>query len=119
MPEPPEWASRLAAAVEGQFAEIAGRTPTRGQLCSVTAISPDVVEMIYSDPQGGGLRGMRIDLASVRSAGHRVRDSSLDELAFDLVTTGICEPRPSDEFAPADSDGVRWLSLDRWLDEVT
>jgi hypothetical protein len=89
------------------------------RLHSVTAIPPDAVQMIFSDPQGGGLRGMRIDRASVRSARERVRDSSLDELAFDLVTTGICEPRSSDEFSPADSDGVRWLPLGRWSDEVT
>ena len=93
---------------------------------SVRATSPEVVEVIYSSrlvgPDGvthytdPDLKGIRIDFASVQAASQPIRESSIDELASHLILLGIEEPRPLEEFLPPDSNGVRWLPLDRWLD---
>ena len=108
-----DWASRLAKAVASQLAERAREV----QVHSIRATSPEVVEVIYTDSLGTDLKGIRLDLGSVRSGPERIRESSIDELAFDLVLLGLCEPRPIDEFLPPDSDGIRWLPVHRWLDD--
>ena len=89
------------------------------ELHSVRATSPEEVEVVYSDRVHMELRGFRISSEVVRSARSRIRDSSIDELAFDIVTTGVWEPRPSDDFLDPDTNGVRWLSIPGWLDEIT
>jgi hypothetical protein len=115
----PDWASRLAAAIELRLAARAGEV----QLHSVTATSSEEVEVVYEvvycDLADSGLRGFRISADVVRSAPERIRESSIDELAFDIVTTGICEPRPPEDFLSPDVNGVRWLSTSRWLEEVS
>ncbi len=65
------------------------------------------------------LRGIRISADVIRSAPDRIRVSSVDELAFDIVVMGMCEPRPLSEFLAPDASGVRWLSMSRWLKEIT
>lgn len=112
-----EWAARLAAAIATRVEAIA--LPGEVRLHSIAATSPEEVEVIYSVPGDTGLRGMRISAEVVRSAPERIRVSSIDELAFDIVTTGILEPRVPNEFAPADRSGVRWLPISEWLKEIT
>lgn len=113
MTEQSDWASQLSAAVRSQF----GARPRTVELYSVTAASSEVVEIVHSDPAGRGLRGIRIDQTSVLSARERISESSIDELAFDLVCIGMEEPKPEEDFLPPDDHGVTWLRLDRWLDE--
>ena len=109
-----DWAARLAAAIASQFA----RRTRPIHLHSIKIESPEVVEVIFSDLDDLDLKGVRIDSASVRLGSERVRLSSIDELAFDVITLAISEPRSIDEFLPPDSDGIRWLPLHRWLDDA-
>jgi hypothetical protein len=110
----PDWASRLAAAIERELA----KRPGVVQLRSIRATSSEEVEVVYSDGFHPGLRGIRIGLDAIRSAPQRIRVSSVGELAFDIVTTGTHEPRPTDDFLAPDANGVSWLSLSRWFDDV-
>ena len=110
-----DWASRLAAAIA---LELATR-PAIPQLRSITATSSQELEVIYSDVADTELRGIRISADLVRSAPQRLSESSVDELAFDIVTTGICEPRPPEDFLPPDANGVKWLWLPGWLEEIS
>lgn len=110
-----DWSSQLATAVADRFAE----GPLEVRLYSVAAVSPEVVEIIYSDPVDGETMGIRIDLTSVRSTGGRIGDSTVDELALELVFVGMCEPKSKDEFLPPDENGVSWLRLREWLDEIS
>lgn len=110
-----DWASRLAAAIA---LELSAR-PAISQLLSITATSPQEIEVIYSDVADSEVRGIRVSADLVRSAPPRLRDSSVDELAFDIVTMGICEPRPPEDFLPPDANGVRWLWLPGWLEEIS
>jgi hypothetical protein len=48
----------------------------------------------------------------------RIRDSTIEELAFDLILLGVCEPRSMNEFLPPDDNGIAWMPTDRWLDDV-
>lgn len=112
---PPDWASRLVAAIELQLAA----RPSVIQLHWARATSPEKIEVVYSDRATTELRGFRISAELVRSAPERIRDSSVDELAFDIVTTGICEPRLSEDFLSPDTNGVSWLSMSRWLEEIS
>jgi hypothetical protein len=45
--------------------------------------------------------------------------STLDEIAFDVVLVGICEPRHIAEFGAADRTGVRWLPLSDWIADIS
>jgi hypothetical protein len=113
----PTWASRLAGAIKLDLEEIA--LPGEVQVHSITAISSEEVEVVYSLLPDSALRGFRISADIARSAPERIRVSSIEELAFDIVTTGILEPRPPSDFLPVDPDGVRWLSIPGWLQEIT
>ena len=110
-----DWAARLGFAVTSKLATVA----TTIQLHSVKATAPELLEIIYSDSVDGiqYLKGLRLDLSTVKSAAEIVRSSSVEELALDLVYVGICEPRSIDEFLPPDSHGIRWLPAQRWLNE--
>lgn len=113
----PDWASRLATAIELRLKVIA--RPEEVRLHSIAATSSEQVEVVYSAPGDSALRGFRISADMARSAPERISESSIDELAFDIVTTGILEPRPPSDFLPADPNGVRWLSIPSWLKEIT
>jgi hypothetical protein len=113
----PDWASRLASAIEVRLEAIA--LPGEVRLHSITAASSEEVEVVYSVSGGTELRGFRICADMVRSAPERISGSSIEELAFDIVTTGILEPRQPSDFLPADPNGVRWLSIPGWLKEIT
>ena len=89
------------------------------ELRSVKATSPEEVEVVYIDHIYNEIRGVRISADEVRSAPQRISDSTIEEVAFDIVTTGICEPRPAEDFDAPDVNGVRWLSVPRWLEDVT
>lgn len=112
-----DWASRLASAIEVRLEAIA--LPGEVRVHSVTATSPEEVEVVYSAGGETELRGFRISADVARSAPERIRESSIEELAFDIVTTGILEPRRSTDFLPEDPHGVRWLSIPDWLREIT
>jgi hypothetical protein len=112
---PPDWASRLARAIELELAE----SPADVHVYWVRATSPEEVEVVYSDWTNTELRGFRISARLVQSAPWRIRESSVDELAFDIRTTVINEPRAADDFLSPDTNGVRWLPWSRWLEEVT
>jgi hypothetical protein len=113
-----DWAPRLAAAVAFRFAETTEARDTTVQLHSARATSPETVEIIYSDSMYVGLKGIRIDFAAVRAGSELFREASVDELALNLINLGMLEPRPLDEFLPADTNGVRWLPLRRWLEDL-
>ena len=61
-------------------------------------------------------RGIGLDMTSVQSGSKRIRTSTIDELAFDLVAIGTEEPRRSEEFPDPDENGIRWLPTEEWLD---
>ena len=113
----PTWASRLAAAIKLDLEEIA--LPGEVRVHSITAISPEEVEVVYSVPRDTAPRGFRVSADIVRSAPERISESSIGELAIDIVVTGILEPRPPSDFLPVGPDGVRWLSIPGWLQEIT
>lgn len=83
---------------------------------SVQADRRDVVDVVYSWPGEATRRGLRLDLAFVERAPERIRVSTPEELAFDLVVIGILEPRSPDEFQEADANGIRWLPARAWLE---
>ena len=112
---PPDWASRLVDAIELELAA----SPAHVDVHWVRATSPEEVEVVYSDWTNTEPRGFRIRAPLVRSAPWRVRESTVDELAFDIRTTVINEPRAPDDFLSPDTNGVRWLPWSRWLEEVT
>lgn len=109
--DPGDWATRLAAALTAQLSE----RVTTFQVHAVEATSPDVVDVIYSDPDGVQLKGVRVDAATVHAGAERIKTSSVEELAFDVITLGMGEPRSEDEFLPPDHRGIRWLPAHRWL----
>lgn len=111
MPDHVDWAARLVTAVLEQSAE---RT-TELQLRSVQAVAPDAVELIFFVPGDVNPRGVALDASFVESASERVRSSTIDELAFDVITLGILEPRTIEDFTPPDNKGVRWLPAQQWL----
>jgi len=116
------WASRLVAALVSELAVASVEShslPSEFQAHSIRATSPEVVELIFSYSPGGELRGMQIGLDSVRAAPWRIRVSSIDEVAWDLVHLWICEPRVMDGFLPPDENGVRWFPVTKWFDEVS
>jgi hypothetical protein len=88
------------------------------RLHSIAVVSPNEIAVIFSDSIDSeeNVKGIRLNLRSVQLGPDRIRLSSIDELAFDLVYLGICEPRYMDEFLPADLQGIRWLPVDRWLE---
>ena len=112
---PPDWAPRLVDAIERELAE----RPAVVHVHWVRATSPEEVEVVYSDWANTERLGFRLSASLVQSAPWRIRDSSIDELAFDIRTTVICEPRAPDNFLPPDTNGVRWLPWSQWLEEVT
>lgn len=113
----PDWSSSLVATFGKELAPYISDVP---QVHSVTATSPEEVEIIFSDPTGRpGLRGIRLNSDQVRAAGWRVRTATASNLAFDIVHMGIGEPRALEEFSPPDADGVRWLDIPQWLAEIS
>lgn len=112
---PSDWAHRLAAAIELEIA----KWPGTSKVASMAVNSPEEIEVVYADGIGSDLCGIRIGSDVVRSAPQRVRLSSIEELAFDIVSTVIREPRPPEDFLPPDANGVKWLSLSQWLDEIS
>lgn len=112
---PPDWASRLVDAIELELAE----RPAAVHVHWVRATSPEEVEVVYSDWANTERLGFRISAPLVQSAPWRIRESSVDELAFDIRTTVICEPRAPDDFLSPDTNGVRWLPWSQWVEEVT
>jgi hypothetical protein len=112
---PPDWASRLVDAIELELAE----RPAAVHVHCVRATSPEEVEVVYSDWTNTERLGFRISAPLVQAAPWRIRESSVDELVFDIRTTVICEPRAPDVFLSPDINGVRWLPWSQWLEEVT
>ena len=112
-----DWASRLAAAIKRKLEVIA--RPGEVQVHSIAATSSEEVEVVYSLLPDTALRGFRISADIIRSAPERISVSTIGELAVDIVATGILEPRPPSDFLPVDPDGVRWLSIPGWLQEIT
>jgi hypothetical protein len=111
----PDWASSLIEALR-QRTQGEELSADGVQLHEITAISPEAVEVTYSQAGDTCLRGIRVDAASVRGGLGGMAELTFPELAFYLVYVGICEPRSIDEYSPADSDGVRWLPLEQWLE---
>lgn len=109
------WSSELAEAV----ATLLSRRATPVAVLSVRPISDDVLEIVFSVPGDDDARGIRLDRRIIESSGGRLTQSSLDEIAFDVVAMGICEPRRLEEFRQADTAGVRWLPLSDWLEDIS
>jgi hypothetical protein len=107
-----DWAPCLATAIASKLAERTWEVRVR----SVKVAARDVVEVIYTDSLDADPKGIRLDLGSVRLGPERIRALSIDELAFDLIYLGMCEPRSIEDFLPPDSDGVRWLPAHQWLE---
>src|SRR4051794_6949297 len=114
MKQDASWASRVVDAVNTQFHEEKALV----ELVLVTAPTPVSIELVFKHPGDVHLRGMRLNVEAVRQGPERIRESSVDELAFDLIHMGICEPRALREFLPPDKNGIAWLPIDEWLDEV-
>jgi hypothetical protein len=109
-----DWASRVAGAI-GLYLS---RYKAEAHVLSVRAPTPDVVELIYAKSANGALRGVRMDSASIQSGPELLSESSIDELAFLVVHVAVLEPRSLEEFLPADGNGIRWLPMRRWMDEL-
>jgi hypothetical protein len=99
-------------------AQLSGRTTTVA-VHSVRPISDDVLEIVFSVPGEDDARGIRLDRRVIESSGGRLMQSSLDEIAFDVVAMGICEPRRLEDFRETDAAGVRWLPLSDWLQDIS
>jgi hypothetical protein len=111
-----DWSSELVTEIEHQLQRTTGLPPVH----SVAARSPDEVEIIFWAPtETPGLRGIRLSRDQVRGAGWRIRESTIGELAFNIIHLGIDEPRALDEFSPPDPHGVRWLDIPPWLAEIS
>lgn len=109
------WSSQLAEAVAAQLP----RRSTAATVHSVRPSSDDVLEIVFSVPGDEDERGIRVDRRVIESTGSRLAQSSLDEIAFDVVAMGICEPRRVEEFCEVDPSGVRWLPLSDWLEDIS
>ena len=109
------WSSQLADAVR---AKLAGTTvaPT---VHSIRPVADDMLEVVFSGPGDDELRGMRLDKKVFDAATGRLMGNTLEEIAFDVVYMGICEPRGIEEFGAADATGVRWLPLSDWIEEIS
>lgn len=86
---------------------------------SIRPVTDDVLEIIFSWPDDDDLRGMRLDRKVFDAATGRMMGSTLDEIAFDVVLMGICEPRDIAEFHAADRTGIRWLPLSDWIADIS
>ncbi len=115
--EPPggeaTWAERLARAVALRLTKDG---PEEITLFAADAVSSQTMQVVYAKASDSILRGIRLGSADLRYASARIQASTIEELAFDLVVLGIGEPRPEEEFLPADADGIRWLPASRWTD---
>ena len=109
------WSSQLAQEVTAQLS----RRTTTVAVHSVRPISDDILEIVFSVPGDDDARGIRVDRRVIESTDGRLMQSSLDEIAFDVVAMGICEPRRLDEFREVDTAGVRWLPLSDWLEDIS
>lgn len=85
----------------------------------VRPVADDVLEIVFSAPGDDDERGIRLDRRTIEAARGRLTQSSLDEIAFDVVTMGIGEPRSAEEFTDLDAEGVRWLPLADWLEDIS
>lgn len=108
------WSGRLADAVKTEFHE----DKSLVELLLVKATTGDSVELVYRTPGDVYLRGIRLDIESVRQGPEVIRECTIEELASYLIHLGICEPRALSEFRPPDEHGVAWLYTDLWLDEI-
>jgi len=113
MQEDADWADRLAAAVLVQMA----RENTDRVIHFARAASATIVEIVFSVPGEGALRGIRVDLSWVEAASGRLKGSTFEELAFNIVQLGVLEPRSIHEFTVEDTASVRWLSTENWLED--
>ncbi len=113
MPLENSWADRLASAVRDQMA----KQDADREIHSVQAISDAAVEIVFSIPGERMLRGIRTDLSWVEAASGRIKGSSVEELAFNLVQLGVLEPRSIHELTAEDNAGVRWLATENWLED--
>jgi hypothetical protein len=86
---------------------------------SIRPVTDDVLEVVFSGPDGDDRRGMRLDRTVLDAATGRLLGHTLEEIAFDVVYMGICEPRSIEEFGVADATGVRWLPLSDWIEEIS
>ncbi len=109
------WALQLADAI----AETVARQCRPVPLCSVRVVGDDALEITFSTPYDTDLHGMRVDRKVIETIPSRLMSSSLGEIAFDVVTMGICEPRRNEEFCEADESGVRWLPFLTWLADIS
>jgi hypothetical protein len=109
------WSSQLASAVTALLAHETW-TPT---VHSMRPVTDDVLEIVFSWPDDDDLRGMRLDRKVFDAATGRLMGSTVDEIAFDAVLMGICEPRDMAEFGAADTTGVRWLPLSDWIEDIS
>jgi hypothetical protein len=107
-----DWATTLAASVRSM---LAGRRMWI-TVHSIQTVSSDEVQIVFSSPDDATLRGVRLDRQAVAAASERVRTSTLDELAFDVVLLGLEEPRSMGDYGEPDEHGVRWLPMVEWLD---
>ena len=78
-----------------------------------------MLEVVFSGPGDNDLRGIRLDRQVLDAATGRLMQHTLEEIAFDVVYLGICEPRNIAAFNAADANGVRWLPLSDWIVDIS
>ncbi|MEX0665749.1 MAG: hypothetical protein WD598_13415 [Acidimicrobiia bacterium] len=100
-------------------AELSDTTIHEVTVHSIRPVGDDVLEVVFSVPFDTHRRGIRLDRNTVEAARGRLMHSSLEEIAFDVVSMGIREPRPLAEFHSADTAGVHWLKLAEWLEDIS
>lgn len=86
---------------------------------SIRPVTDDVLEVVFSWLVDDDLRGIRLDRNVLDAATGRLMDHTLEEIAFDVVYLGICEPRDIAEFGAPDATGVRWLPLSDWIEDIS
>jgi len=77
-----------------------------GIVHSIRPAGDDVLEIVFSVPYASELRGIRLERPVIENARGRLLDSSLEEIAFNVVQLSIDEPRNIKKFSVADSEGV-------------
>ena len=86
---------------------------------AIRPVTDDVLEVVFSWLGDDDRRGIRLDRNVLDAATGRLMDHTLEEIAFDVVYLGICEPRDIAEFGAPDTTGVRWLPLSDWIAEIS
>jgi hypothetical protein len=96
-----------------------GEHPREVQVETIRVRAADAVEVVYRQPPGGELRGIRVSATDIVPGVGGTSGYTVPELAFLVAHVGILEPRPADDFGTPDPGGISWLRSHDWLLPMT